>query len=131
MYSSEFYLFFYQLAVYPRVAKLLGYRKTLQFGISIFVVCYMLLPFSNRITGPISSTSGPCSNTTGNLSVFSGSGSGIFEDETLNLNGSTGVNYCGSEDYDAIGVNENSVMRVPLRVWAMLISIMVLLVISR
>lgn len=122
---------FYQLTLYPYVVKYLGYRKTLQFGISIFVICYMLLPFSNRITGPISSSAGgPCSsNTTENMSVFSGSGSGIFENETLNLNGST--DYCGTEDFDTIGVNENSVARVPIRVWLMLISIMFLLVISR
>lgn len=62
------------------------------------------------------------------MSIFSGSGSGIFENETLNLNGS---NYCGTEDFDTIGVNENSVMRVPIRVWLMLIGLMVLLVISR
>lgn len=109
------------------MVKYLGYRRTLQFGISMFVVCYMLLPFSNRITGPISSSAGgPCSsNTTGNVSIFSGSGSGIFENETLNLN------YCGTEDFDTIGVNENSVRRVPIRVWLMLISLMVLLVIAR
>ena len=122
-----------QLLVYPHIAKHLGYRKTLQMGISIFIVCYMLLPFANRITGPVdTSPDGPCGNGT-SADDLSGSrsGSGILDNATLDLNAtdSNSTQYC-TVDYE-IGVNENSIVRVPLRVWALLLFVMTLLVMSR
>ena len=131
-----------QLCFYPHVTKCLGYRHTLQLGIVFFIACYLILPFSNRITGPISSpTSGPCSegggggdvNSSSSESIFSGSGSGgggggPFDNYSNTTNDSS-TSYC-SVDYE-IGVNHNSIQRVPLRVWTFLFVLMVLLVISR
>ena len=87
----------------------------------------MILPFSNRITGPIGDAAdNPCSgsqtnSTSASSSVYSGSGSGGFAAN------STG--FC-RVDYEK-NVNENSVLRIPARVWAMLLTVMALLVISR
>lgn len=122
-----------QLLVYPQIAKYLGYRKTLQLGITIFIVCYMLLPFSNRITGSVdTSPDGPCGNNTSADSLpGSGSGSGIFNNTTVDLNATdaNSTQYC-TVDYE-IGVNDNSITRVPLRVWSLLLFVMTLLVMSR
>jgi MFS family permease len=118
---------FWQLLVYPRLVELLGYRRTFQFGVFACVACFMILPFSNRITGPIGDAaynlcSGSQTNSTSaSSSVYSGSGSGGFAAN------STG--FC-RVDYET-NVNENSVLRIPARVWAMLLTVMALLVISR
>ena len=107
------------------MVKWLGYRKTLQFGVIIFIICCIVLPFSNRITGPI--TSAEAANDTSN---FSGSGSGNI---TLDLN-TTDLNstlYCGDDQEDLIGVNPDSIKRVPIQVWAVLITVMVLIVVGR
>ena len=116
-----------QLLVYPRLVKLLGYRRTFQFGVFACVACFLILPFSNWITGPIGDAadnlcSGSETNSTSSSSVYSGSGSGGFVAAN-----STG--FC-QVDYET-SVNENSVSRIPARVWAMLLSVMALLVISR
>ena len=96
----------------------------------------MLLPFSNRITGPIEPQDPLCINATSNSSsIFSGSGSGsgsgVFENATFDLN-ATDTNstaYCEIED--VMDVNDNSIKRVPITVWLVLLGVMGLLVISR
>ena len=123
-----------QLLVYPHVAKRLGYRRTLQLGIAISTACTIVLPFSSRIAGPLSgSANGPCNNGS-SPTVFSGSGSGgsgIFDTATLDLNATdaNSTQYC-QIDY-VIGVNDNSIARLPFRVWIVLLSVMILLVVSR
>jgi MFS family permease len=121
----------WQLLVYPHIARYLGYRKTLQFGILVFIVCYMLLPFSNRITGPIEPQDPLCLNATSNSSssIFSGSGSGSGSGVFENATDTNSTAYC--EIDDVIGVNENSIKRVPISVWLILLAVMCLLVISR
>ena len=93
------------------------------------VICFFILPFSSHITGPIGGpaeelcTSNTSSTPPSSESVFSsGSGGGA-------LSGGNSTQFCGLE-YE-IGVNEDSVARIPLRVWAMLLAVMALLVISR
>ena len=95
----------------------------------------MILPFSNKITGPISSpTGGPCSadnnsSSSSSSSLFSGSGSGSVFDNSSNFTDTNSTDFC-EMGYE-IGVNENSISRVPLKVWAILLTVMVLLAISR
>ena len=58
--------FFIQLLAYSKIAKCLGYRKTLQVGAVMFAVACALLPLSNKITGPVGRTNlSPPINTTG------------------------------------------------------------------
>lgn len=114
-----------QLLIYPKLVKFLGYRRTFQSGVLAGVLCFFLLPFSNRITGPIGDAADDLCNSNGNstTSLFSesGSGSGGFV--------ANHTQFC-EVDYE-VTVNENSVARIPARVWAMLLGVMALLVISR
>ena len=91
----------------------------------------MLLPFSNRITGPIEPQDPLCLNATSNSSssIFSGSGSGSGSGVFENATDTNSTAYC--EIDDVIGVNENSIKRVPISVWLILLAVMCLLVISR
>ena len=92
----------------------LGYRRTLQFALGTYVVCSALLPLSNLITGPINSMES--ANNTGNV--------------TLDLN-ATDL-YCGVDVLeDSIGVNPNTVWRIPIRVWVVVITIMTITAVSR
>ena len=106
-----------QLALYPYVVRWLGYRRTLQFALGTYVVCAALLPLSNLITGPINSMeSANNTNDSGNV--------------TLDMN-ATDL-YCGRDVLeDSMGVNPNSVWRIPIRVWVVVITIMMITAISR
>ena len=74
----------------------------------------MIFPLSNKITGPIGDD--------GLLSLGSGNGS-ISSSE---------LDYCGNDlNGEDSSVNENSVVRVPARVWATLILINAVWIISR
>lgn len=74
----------------------------------------MIFPLSNRITGPIGDD--------GLSSLGSANGS-ISSSE---------LDYCGNElNGEDQSVNENSVMRVPAKVWVTLISINAVWIISR
>ena len=74
----------------------------------------MIFPLSNKITGPIADD--------GLSSLGSGNGS-ISSSE---------LDYCGNDlNGEDSSVNENSVVRVPARVWATLILINAVWIISR
>ena len=74
-----------------------------------------MLPFSNQITGPIPEPAGS------NSTPGSGSGSG-FENST---------DYCGNNVSAELSVNENSVERIPLYVWAFVTAILGIQVMNR
>ncbi len=74
----------------------------------------MIFPLSNKITGPIDDG--------GLLSMGSGNGS-ISSIE---------LDYCGNDlNSDEASVNENSVVRIPAKVWVTLILINAIWIISR
>jgi len=79
-----------------------------------------LLPFSNQITGPIPNTS--ALNTS--LS-YSGSGSGS------GFKNSTTFDYCGNDLSDEMQVNINSVKRIPIYVWVVVVIFLLIMVVSR
>ena len=105
--------------MYPRIVKRIGYRRSVMLGLFIFSIMTILFPLSNVITGPITQEY---------------EGSGDFNSNTSIVNTSTGLDFCGhnlTTDGSENLVNENSVIRVPVRVWAWLTFHMTLWVISR
>ena len=85
-------------------------------GLFVFGVICLLFPFSNRITGPIGD----------DIDLW---GSGLNSTD-----GDVKMDYCGNklsgEDADNL-VNENSVDRIPVRVWFWLIFVLAFWIISR
>ena len=113
--------FILQLLLYPWIAKRIGYRGTVIFGLLFFGVMSILFPFSNRITGPI----GDGSDITD---------SGDFNSSSMATNGSIESDFCGHQlngDESDNLVNENSVSRIPIRVWSWLVFNLTIWIISR
>ena len=73
----------------------------------------MIFPLSNKITGPIDDD---------DLSSLGSANGSIF---------SNGLDYCGNDLNGQDSVNENSVVRIPAKVWATLILINAVWIISR
>ena len=103
--------------MYPRLAKLLGYRHFHRISLVLTIISIVLLPWSNAITGPISSTDDPSISGSG---MVSGSGDG----------NSTLLDYCG-DTLDTATVNENSITRLPAKVFAVMLIILAILFLSR
>ena len=102
-----------QFFVFPRIAKCFGFRHTYKIGCVLFGVTSVLLPLSNRISGPTFFSE--------EEEMFSGNGSGNGSDFELD--------YCGKSINSA--EETNSVSRVPARVWAVIMTITVMMVFSR
>ena len=143
-----------QLLAYSKIAKCLGYRKTLQVGAVMFAVACALLPLSNKITGPVGRTNssapinitGPSipdywtdavtllnitglSNGSTPDDLWSGSGVESSVNETIAANS---TDYCGNDVSEEESlVNENSIKRIPWYVWIVLSLLLGFLVISR
>ena len=95
--------------VYPPVAKFFGYRWTCRILLVFLIPTCILFPFSNAITGPIA--------TNRNSTSGSGDGSGLNGDWVGS--GLNSTDYCGLNMTGAEGaVNEDSIKRLPLLVWA-------------
>ena len=108
-----------QLFIYPRIVKRIGYRRSVMLGLFLFSIMTVLFPLSNVITGPIKQDD---------------EGSGDFNSSTSIVNASSELDFCGhnlSADGSENLVNENSVVRVPARVWIWLTFHMAVWVISR
>ena len=89
-------------------------------GLVLYAVSCVLLPFSNQITGPIPNTS--ALNTSLSYSG-SGSGSGFHSSRTFD--------YCGNDLSDEMQVNINSVKRIPIYVWVVVVIFLLIMVVSR
>ena len=114
-----------QLSLFSRLTKCLGYRWTFRLAMLMFAATCVLLPFSNQITGPVPVPTHPNDTFSGSGSG-NGSGSG-FESGLLNA-----TDYCGNDlNSTAISVNENSVKRIPVYIWLVVIGIYGFLVVSR
>ena len=103
--------------MFPRIAKCLGYRYTFLFGVLLFGFLSFTFPFANRITGPIDD------NFMSDVDIGSGFG---LNSSQLFINVSTDLDFCGndiSSDGSENLVNENSVTRVPAKVWITLVLI--------
>ena len=109
-----------QLCVFPLTIKCIGYRWTLRLGLVLFAVSCVLLPFSSQIAGPIPNTSVLNASL-----VYSGSGSGS------GFQNSTGFDFCGNDVSEEMYVNTNSVKRIPINVWVVVIVFLSLMVVSR
>lgn len=134
-----------QVFLYPIIAKLLGYRNTFRFGAALFTVGCILLPLANHISGPIGRDNSNSTNATtmtfttdnnmvavidyndnhfNHLRMFStlyGSKyqtqSGILNSAEFNsLDNNSTNNSCHSSHLGSL-VGENSVKRIPARVW--------------
>ena len=91
----------------------------------MFAATCVLLPFSNQITGPVPVPTHP-NDTFSSIGSGNGSGSG-FESGLLNA-----TDYCGNDlNSTAVSVNENSVKRIPVYIWVVMIGIYGFLVIGR
>jgi len=108
-----------QLTVFPLIVRCIGYRWTLRLGLVLYAVSCVLLPFSNQITGPIPNTSAL------NASLsYSGSGSGSgFQNSTFD--------YCGNDLSDEMHANKNSVIRIPIYVWVVVVTTLLLMMVAR
>ena len=105
--------------MFPRIAKCLGYRYTFLLGVLLFGLMSVTFPFANRITGPIEDDYVSVMDTE--------SGSGL---NSSGLSSNTSIidelDYCGNNVSGAASgnlVNENSVKRVPAKVWITLMLI--------
>ena len=91
----------------------------------MFAAMCVLLPFSNQITGPVPVPTHPNHTLSGSASS-DGSGSG-FGVGLLNT-----TDYCGNDlNSTAVTVNENSVKRIPVYIWVVVIGIYGFLVVNR
>ncbi|XP_064385510.1 uncharacterized protein LOC135334305 isoform X2 [Halichondria panicea] len=111
----------YHLFLFPLVTKWAGFRNTFRLGVVTFGLMVFLLPFSNRITGPIV----PSNSSVYDNSTYSGIN--LFEEETENFCNYTQI---GNSSFDS-SVNVNSVFRVPFQTWFVLISIVTVITIGR
>lgn len=90
----------------------------------LFAISCVLLPLSNQISGPISSDSGE-------VPIFSGSGSGSGGALPDNSTPFCGIPvYENSTEYSNDMMQE-SITRVPARVWAVIFTISAVQVVSR
>ena len=99
-----------------------GFRNTFRLGVFAFGVTFLLLPFSNQITGPI-----PHSNTSLPDNGTAGSGMSPDDDET---SGYCNYTLSVNSSFES-SVNVNSVARVPIYVWFVVITIVTLVYIGR
>ena len=104
------------------MTKLFGFRNTFRLGVLLFGVASFLLPFSNQITGPIpsSSMSLPDNGTAGSGMSPDDDESSGYCNHTLSVNSS----------FES-SVNINSVARVPIYVWFVVITIVTVTIIGR
>ena len=94
-------------------------------GILMFAATCVLLPFSNQITGPVPVP-------THKNDTFSGSGCGNGSESGFGSGLLNATDYCGNDlNSTAISVNENSVKRIPVYIWVVVIGIYGFLVVSR
>lgn len=131
-----------QILLYPRIAKLLGYRRSFRAGLVVFTIGCILLPLANQISGPIGSGHISQSN------VFNNSNSSIYNTTAANItndNYDDIVEYSGIEDdlldnnitndtchssrLDSVG--GDSIGHIPLRVWLTVCWILTMIVIGR
>lgn len=120
----HFFVFLLQFFLFPKIARCLGFRHTYKLGCAVFGVFSILLPLSNRISGPASYA---------NEDTWSGSGSGSGSDLTpffFTYNDSCG-NLINSTDNTTSISDGNSVSRVPGRVWVVIITIVLVMVCAR
>ena len=106
--------------MHPRIAKCLGFRYTFLLGVLLNASMSFTFPFANRITGPIEDDFVSA--------VEAGSGSGLNASSELfsNISVVGELDYCGNDVSSAASanlVNENSVKRVPAKVWITLMLI--------
>ena len=90
----------------------------------LFGAMSLTFPFSNRITGPINDD---LTSTTADV----GSGSGINSSGLTTSIISDELDYCGNNVSEGIAVNEDSIRRVPAKVWITLIIIVGIWITSR
>ena len=97
------------MVVYPPIAKFFGYRWTCRLLLVFLIPTCILIPFSNAITGPVPS----------NWNNTSASSNGSGWGEVWVGSGLNSTDYCGVDTAGAEGViNEDSIKRLPLLVWA-------------
>ena len=101
--------------MYPSLIKLTGYRNMLRLTLVAFAVGIVLIPWSSRITGPIDQPESAI-----NISSGFGSGSGAESD----------LGFCGFS-VSQESVNEDSIKRIPVCVWAILLLTIFLIFFSR
>ena len=108
--------------MFPRITKLIGFRNTFRLGVFLFGVATFVYPFSNQITGPI-----PHSNMY--LLDNGTAGSGMSPDDEESSGYCNYTLYVNSSFQSS--VNVNSVARVPIYVWFVVIFIESVMVIGR
>ena len=97
----------------------------------LFAVSVVLVPLSNTITGPIP---GGVANTTNASQVVNSSFSNISgEVNVWDLTNSSlySGDYCGNRTIEEGIINQNSIKRVPIYIWVVLIFLMSARLISR
>jgi len=138
--------------MYPLVARLLGYRKSFRLGLIVFAIGCVLLPMANHISGPIGNNQSDNSNSTTGLNTttwsFTNDNNVVTMVDTLHgtkyqsknsdLNS---VNYYGLDNNSTnnscwssrlgSSVGQNSVKRIPARVWLTLSWILATCIIGR
>ena len=82
----------------------------------LFGAMSLTFPFSNQITGPIDDD---LASTTADV----GSGSGLNSSGLTTYVINSELDYCGNNISEGIAVNEDSIKRVPAKVWITLITI--------
>ena len=100
----------------------------------LFAVSVVLVPLSNTITGPIPGgmvnttnasqvVNGPFSNNSSEVNMWDLTNSSLYS-------GDTG-DYCGNRTIEGGNVNKNSIKRVPIYIWVVLMVLMSARLLSR
>ena len=129
-----------QILLYPRVAKLLGYRHSFRAGLVVFAIGCILLPLANQISGPIesdqsdtiSNNSTTLVNNTNSTNDDYYSGNDMINDDngSFSLNNNLTNDTCHSSRLES-SVGGNSIGHIPARVWLTVCWILIMIILGR
>ena len=126
-----------QILLYPKIAKLLGYRHSFRAGLVVFAIGCILLPLANQISGPIESNqSDTISNNSTTLvnntdvDYYSGDDMMNNDNGSFSLDNNLVNDTCHSSRLES-SVGGNSIGHIPARVWLTVCWILTMIILGR
>ena len=133
-----------QILLYPKVAKLLGYRRSFRAGLVVFSIGCILLPLANQISGPIEINQSDASKNNANSTVLVNNTNTTENDYYYDDDDGVVDDMGGSVSLDDILTNDtchssrlesstgaNSIGHIPARVWLTVSWIMIMITLGR
>ena len=126
-----------QILLYPRVAKLLGYRNSFRVGLIVFAVGCVLLPLANQISGPIGSSQSDATNIINNTNTTDNATDYYYDDDDMmddigdiSLDDNVTNDTCHNSRLDS-SVGGNSIGHIPLKVWLTVCWLLIMIILGR